>query len=86
MTQCSERVSSDGWHYYHRAYCLPECERKAVVERDGKPYCKIHDPEYKKQKDAKREAQYRVNSCKQCSYHFPYDFYLYCPICSTKRS
>lgn len=33
------------------------CFNKAKVERDGKPYCGIHDPEYIKEKDRKwREA------------------------------
>ena len=47
--QCSERVSpNDKWGAFHSH----PCSIKAVVERDGKPYCKIHDPEYVK---AKRE-------------------------------
>ena len=44
--QCSREVAdSVSLHYY-------PCRRKAKVERDGKPYCTIHDPEYIK---AKRE-------------------------------
>ena len=47
--QCSERVSDGGrWPHYYR------CTKKAVVERDAKHYCKVHDPEYIK---AKRQAQ-----------------------------
>ncbi len=47
--QCSERVSDGGrWPRYY------QCTKKAVVERDAKHYCKIHDPEYIK---AKRQAQ-----------------------------
>lgn len=51
--QCSatiwgERVQS--WH----------CQRKAVVIRDGKPYCKIHDPEYIKAKRKEREAKWEA--------------------------
>ena len=46
-TQCSEEVRDSGrWPSYHR------CPKKAVVERDGKAYCKIHDPEYIKAKNA----------------------------------
>jgi hypothetical protein len=45
--QCSESVSSDGpWGSFHQH----PCHKSAVVERDGKHYCKIHDPEYKKAK------------------------------------
>lgn len=47
---CCERVRDAGsrWPSYHG------CERKSSVVRDGKPYCKIHDPVAKKEKqDAK---------------------------------
>lgn len=36
---------------------LATCERPATVERDGKPYCKLHDPEAVA---ARREAKYQA--------------------------
>lgn len=77
--RCSANVSRDAWHY-------GRCGRNAVVERDGKPYCKIHDPEYIEAKDRKRQAKYEANNCKSCGFHFRHDFYGYCPLCGTKRS
>jgi len=76
--RCSARVSIDSWRF-------GQCSRKAIVERDGKWYCKIHDPEYIKTKDEEREAKYQANSCKQCGYHFSYNFFRFCPLCGTKR-
>ena len=43
--------AGDNWHQH-------QCSRKAVVERDGKAYCKIHDPEYKKLQASQKEARY----------------------------
>lgn len=38
-TQCCEQVHNGPYSVsFHR------CARKVSVERDGKPYCKIHDP------------------------------------------
>ena len=34
-----------------------QCKRRAVVVRDGRSYCKIHDPEYIKQKGAERNQK-----------------------------
>ena len=49
--QCSVRVFGDrGFHW--------QCERKAIIERDGKLYCKIHDPEYVKAKNIKLQAKW----------------------------
>ena len=75
--RCSAQVSLDSWHY-------GQCSRKATVMRDGKYYCRIHDPEYIKAKDEEREAKYRAESCK-CGYHFRYRHYRYCPLCGLKR-
>lgn len=36
----------DRWDSFHPQ----QCQKNAVVERNGKWYCKIHDPEYIKQK------------------------------------
>ena len=34
------------------------CKKKATIEREGKSYCKIHDPEYIKQKEEARTVKY----------------------------
>ena len=74
------------------AFQQHQCSKKAVVERGGVWYCKIHDPEYIKQKDAERKAKLNKNNCKtpNCSYRFStsgYDgLYKYCPFCGTKRT
>ncbi|HUW43583.1 MAG TPA: hypothetical protein VMV95_01300 [Bacillota bacterium] len=65
------------WHSY-------QCQKKAVVKREGKFYCKIHDPEYIKIKEKKREEKYKKESCK-CGHHFDRWWYKYCPLCGTKR-
>ena len=44
--QCSRHVYEDRGRRY-------PCQKKAVVERDGKWFCTIHDPEYIKAKQAK---------------------------------
>lgn len=76
MKQCSERVSTDSWHY-------KQCERDAVVERDGKAYCKQHDPEHIKELSAKREAKRKATSCPKCGSN-PLAWYVYCHFCGTK--
>ena len=78
MEKCSETVWRDTWH-------KGQCSRPVTVTIDGKPYCAIHNPEYIKQKEAKKKAKYEAGNCKKCSYHFPYSFYAYCPCCGTKR-
>ena len=35
-----------------------QCQKKAVIERDGKLYCRIHDPEYIKAKQEKKQAEW----------------------------
>lgn len=74
--QCSERVSSDGWHY-------SQCKRKATVIRDNKPYCNQHDPEQIKQRKTKRQAKYKAESCPKCGCH-PERWWGYCALCGTK--
>ena len=55
--QCSKRIFEDrGWNHL--------CEKKAVIERDGKLHCKIHDPEYIKEKNAKLQAKWDAKSAK----------------------
>ena len=50
--RCSARVygpRADSWG----------CMRKATVERNGKWYCKVHDPEYKAAKESAWEKKRR---------------------------
>ena len=76
-TQCSERVyDKGGWHKY-------QCSRNAVVERDGKPFCKQHDPEYIKQRDSEKETRRKAIQCPKC-HSTPKPWWNYCPICGTK--
>lgn len=79
MPQCCENVyDRDIWRYH-------QCLRKSIIERNGKFYCKIHDPEYIKAKGKEREERYEVESCKKCQHHFSCGWHSYCPICGTKR-
>lgn len=75
--QCSQQIWWDDWHQ-------GQCSKSAVVERGGKVYCKIHDPEYIKQKGAKRETKRKALACPKCenSPHYPY--WKYCPLCGTE--
>ena len=79
--QCSEdlwdRIS---WHSYG-------CGKKVTVTINGKNYCTIHSPDYKKVKEKKAEEKYKKESCQRtgCSYHFRENYYSYCPFCGTKR-
>lgn len=51
-TRCSEQVyDSFGFGNYS------QCKKKAVVIRNDKPYCKIHDPEYVRDKRGKRQKR-----------------------------
>ena len=52
--QCSEKVW-DGWHHF-------PCQRPAKVERDGKWYCGIHDPEYIKAKNQAKEEKWEAEN------------------------
>ena len=53
--QCSIRVASAGtWGAFHPH----QCRKVAVVTREGKLYCKIHDPEYIEAKREAREAEW----------------------------
>lgn len=61
------------------------CQRPVTVERNGVFYCAIHDPEYIKVKEAKKEVKRKASSCR-CGYYFEYHHYYYCPLCGTKRS
>ena len=57
--QCSAEVCGEGqWGVFHPYHC----SRKATVEREGKQYCKQHDPVAieagHKTRSAKREAKW----------------------------
>ena len=44
--RCSAQVREEGrWPRFH------QCKHLACVERDGKDYCKVHDPEAQKARD-----------------------------------
>jgi len=47
--KCCEKIF-DGWHYY-------SCKNKASIERDGKFYCKIHDPVRKEERETVRKQK-----------------------------
>jgi len=49
--QCSVKI-------YDRRMGACQCQKKAKVVRDGKPYCTIHDPEYIKRKQEKQNKQW----------------------------
>ena len=59
--QCCQRVNDRGvWHRAH------QCPYKGVIERDGKRYCRIHDPvkvlERRTAREEKWEADYRARA------------------------
>ena len=63
--QCSERYESGGLG------SMRSCQIPAIVKRNGKWYCKIHDPEYIKAKAEKRDAEWDAKRKAQKVY---YDF------------
>lgn len=52
-SECQTRVYGDRDVYGH------QCCNKPVATRDGKLYCRIHDPEYIKEKDATRRTKWQ---------------------------
>jgi len=81
MAQCSTRVTPNTpWAAFNQY----QCTRRAVVERNGKAYCKRHDPEYIKQKVAEREAKRKAKGCQVCGGKLE-RWWSYCPSCGTKR-
>ena len=80
LKQCSVKVTPNTqWG----AFQTHQCNNKVVVERDGNPYCRIHDPEYIKQKDAEREAMRKAKGCQTCGRDLK-RWWTYCPYCGTK--
>lgn len=55
-TRCSASAWTNG------IYGSSPCSKAAKVERDGKSYCTIHDPERRKAKDAEREERWKRES------------------------
>ena len=54
--KCSEMVPEKSrWGFLNRH----QCEKKVKVTRDGKSYCKIHDPEYIAAQKKTREARWQ---------------------------
>lgn len=79
---CCVRVSGEGqWGDFNQR----QCQKPANVERNGKWYCKIHDPEYQRQKDAEREAKRKATDCPNCGSR-PKSWWAYCPLCGIKYS
>lgn len=56
---CCEMIHNDYGVSFHA------CTRTATVQRDGKWYCKQHDPESRKVKEAARQAKWDAESRKQ---------------------
>ena len=55
--RCEETVSPPGmWG----AFQQHQCYNKFIVMRNGKRYCKIHDPEYVKQKDDEQTKKFHA--------------------------
>lgn len=77
---CQVRVSGEGQWGSFQQY---QCSKKAVVTRDGKRYCKIHDPEYIKEQDTKRATERKKVACPKCGRR-PKSWFTYCPFCGTK--
>lgn len=50
--QCSQERMS-GYH-------LVQCRKTATVERDGRHYCAIHDPERRRERDEANHAKWRA--------------------------
>ena len=59
-TQCSPKVNpNETWGSFHPH----QCKRTAIIERVGRWYCKIHDPEYvAHKKDAIQSEKYNKES------------------------
>ena len=53
--ECSEKVyPNDQWGAFHPH----PCKIKAVIDRAGKSYCRLHDPVEKEKKEKERRKQY----------------------------
>lgn len=52
MKCCQKIFEKMGWYNY-------PCNRTAKVLVDGKPFCGIHDPNKRKEKDEERNRKYK---------------------------
>ena len=78
--QCSVMVAPPGmWGSFQQH----KCKKTAIVTRDGKVYCKIHDPEYIEQKDEERRLKRAATGCQKCHRDLK-RWWGYCPHCGTK--
>ncbi len=59
LGRCLKMVPGKGPWAWQNAH---QCGNKAIVSREGKNYCRIHDPEYIKAKQAEREAKWDAES------------------------
>lgn len=77
--QCSATVPEGLWSSH-------QCSKKAKVNREGRLYCTIHDPEYIKKKDEKEEEKWREMYCKECKEYIGRFIkeYNFCPKCGIK--
>ena len=88
LGRCATRVAPNTQWGAFQQY---QCNKKAVVIREGKAYCKIHDPEYISPAELKRKDRNARNKCRtdNCSYTFRetgYEgLYKFCPFCGLKR-
>jgi len=55
--QCSKQIPNDSRYLHYRS-----CSKRAVVERGGKLYCRIHDPEYIQAKQEKANIKWQKES------------------------
>ena len=62
-----------------------QCLKNAVIQREGKHYCKVHDPEYIKVKEKERDEKYRKmvkwNTCSCGYYSDSFSLFNFCPLC-----
>jgi cytochrome c556 len=61
--QCSEMVSRGAWSRQS------PCTRPGTIERDGKLYCKQHDPVAKAEKRAARDKVWEAEWARERAHH-----------------
>ena len=84
-TKCCVKVSDDS---RYESFNPHQCSGKPFIERDGKTYCKRHDPVRREEKYQEKLKTVHANDCKQCGhgFHGYYELqcFKFCPICGTK--
>jgi hypothetical protein len=61
--------------YYTRKLNFPRlkhCSKKAIVERDGKSYCGLHDPEAIKVRNVKNEERKKIKRDQKMKLYYAY--------------